>query len=213
MKRRAFLSTMAIGASGIALGQSARADEVADTLAEISRARSSLTTMVATFTQERTIDLLATVVKSEGELTLVRPDRLRWELKPPDAITYWITPAGLAYATPTGHASVGRSAAGRFGAVLTDLMTLLGGDLEKLRARYDLAVTRRTDGVLLTAQPRAAEVKKHVKRLMLSIAPDLWTVRSITIEEATGDKSVIAFIKTTRDAKVDPAIMTPPAPR
>mgnify|MGYP006171435663 CR=1 FL=1 len=40
------------------------------------------------FDSHEAIGLLATVVKSEGEMTLVRPDRLRWELKPPDAIIY-----------------------------------------------------------------------------------------------------------------------------
>lgn len=208
--RRAFLSLLPALAGTAALGGAARADEVSDALAEITRARAGLQTMVGAFTQERTIGLLATAVKSDGEMTLVRPDRLRWELHPPDAITYWIGPEGLAYATPTGGASVGKSAAGRFGAVLGDLMTLLGGDLEKLRARYDLTAQRADGGLVLGARPRADEVKKHVKSLTLRLPPNLWAVQKIEIEEVGGDRSVITFPNIARDVKVDPARMAPP---
>lgn len=202
--------TWLLGLAALALAAEARADEVEATLGEIGKARSGIKTLVAPFTQERTIGLLATAVKSEGEMTLVRPDRLRWELKPPDAITYWIGPEGLAYSTPGGGASVGKAGAGKLGAVLGDLMTLLGGDLVKLRARYDLSVDRKPTGVTLTARPTADDVKKHVKSLVLAIAPDLWTVQRIEIEESGGDRSVITFGKVVRDAKVDPARMVPP---
>ncbi len=92
MHRRSFLAGLSI----LAFSRAARADEVDAVLAEIGKARAGIQTLVAPFTQERTIGLLATAVKSEGEMTMVRPDRLRWELKPPDAITYWIGPEGLA---------------------------------------------------------------------------------------------------------------------
>jgi outer membrane lipoprotein-sorting protein len=215
--RRSFLSALSALGSAAALGSSlytsrtARADEVSDALADITKARAGLQTLVGAFTQERTIGLLATSVKSEGEMTLVRPDRLRWELKPPDAVVYWIGPEGLAYATPGGGGgSVGKGAAGRFAGVLGDLMTLLGGDLAKLRARYDLAVPSKVDGLVLVLRPTADEVKKSVKSLTLSIAADLWTVKRVEIEEAAGDRSVISFGKPQRDVKVDPAKMAPP---
>ncbi len=211
MNRRSFLAATAAAAGALGIGLPARADDVSDVLAQITRARAGLKTLVATFVQERTIGLLATTVKSDGELTLVRPDRLRWELKPPDAVTYWVGPEGFAFATPNGSASAGKGAAGRFGAVLGDLLIFLGGDLEKLRGRYDLSVpSREGGGVVLVARPRADEVKKHVKRLELAAGPDLWGIKRVVIEEQSGDESVIAFTRIDRDAKVDPARMAPP---
>jgi outer membrane lipoprotein-sorting protein len=209
MRRRAFLSVVS-ALSGAALSGAARADDVADALREITRARAGVQTLVGAFTQERTIGLLATVVKSEGEMTLVRPDRLRWELRPPDAITYWIGPEGIAYATPSGGGSAGKSAAGRFGAVLGDLMTLLGGDLSTLRARYDLTAQKVDGSLVLGARPTADEVKKHVASLTLRLPKDLWAVSRIEIEENGGDRSVIVFPQMQRDVKVDPARMVPP---
>ncbi|HVY44826.1 MAG TPA: outer membrane lipoprotein carrier protein LolA, partial [Minicystis sp.] len=141
--RRRFLG-IAIAAAAVGGPRDAHADATDEVFADIAKARASLKTLVASFVQERTIGLLATAVKSDGEMTLVRPDRLRWELKPPDAVTYWIGPEGFAYATPSGGASVGRQAAGRFAPVLGDMLVLLGGDLEKLRARYDISVRSRS---------------------------------------------------------------------
>ena len=211
MKRRDLLVGAVATATLVGLPRAARADGVSDALAQIAKARASVKTLLAPFSQERTIGLLSAAVKSDGEMTLVRPDALRWELKPPDAITYWITRDGFGYATAKGGANVGKSAAGRFGAVLADMLILLGGDLEKLRQRYELTVPDQVGGMTLVAKPRAEEVAKLVKQLEMRVGPELWSVQRVVIEEKGGDKSVITFGAVSRDVKVDPARMKPPA--
>lgn len=210
MNRRDVLKTAVWTGAFACLPNVARADDVSDVLAEIKKARAGLKTLVAPFVQERTIGLLATIVKSDGELTMVLPDRLRWELRPPDAVTYWIGPEGFAFTTPRGSTNVGKAAAGRFGAVLGDLMVLLGGDLEKLRARYELTIPSRKDGVTLRAVPKAEDVKKHVRHIEMRTGSELWMIRSVTIEEQSGDSSVIRFGKMVRDVHVDPSKMVAP---
>lgn len=212
MKRRSFLHWASAAAAGSVLGSSSSAlsDAVGDVLSDITKARAGIKTLTGTFSQERTIGLLATAVKSEGELSLVLPNQLRWELKPPDAITYWITPEGFAFATPKGGGGAGKGAAGRFGAVLSDLLILLGGDLEKLRGRYTISVPSRKDGLILVFEPKAEDVKKYVKRLEMRAGPELWTVRRIEIEEVNGDSSVITFNTIERDKPIDPAKMKAP---
>lgn len=214
MDRRDFFRN-ALAASGAlllpsTLASEAYADEVSEVLAQITKARADLKTLVGPFEQERTIGLLATAVKSAGEMSLVRPDRLRWELLPPDAVTYWVGPEGFSFATPRGAASVGKAAAGRFVAVLGDLLILMGGDLQELRARYELTVPSKKDGITLRAVPRAEDVKKHVKRLEMRLGLELWAIKEVTIEEQSGDLSVIRFGKLKRDVAVDPAKMKPP---
>jgi outer membrane lipoprotein-sorting protein len=210
MHRRDVLKVAVFTGTLVGLSRLARADEVSDVLADVKKARSGLKTLVGPFVQERSIGLLATTVKSDGEVTLVLPDRLRWELKPPDAVTYWIGPEGFSFATPKGSSSVGKAAAGRFGAVLGDLMILLGGDLEKLRARYEFSVPSRKDGVTLRAVPKAEDVKKLVRKIEMRFGPELWVIREVTIEEQSGDSSVIRFGKMERDVRVDPSKMVPP---
>lgn len=210
MHRRTFLlATLALAAASTHVTE-ARADDVDDTFAEIKKAREKIKTMVAAFSQERTIGLLSSTVKSEGEMTLVRPDKLRWELKSPDAVVYWITPDGFAFSTASGGANVSKTAAKKFGDVLSDLLIFLGGDLDKLKTRYDFSVPSKKDGVVLRAAPKTEEVKKVVKSLELSVAADLWTVKKIVIEEKSGDRSVITFTKVQKDVKVDDAKMKPP---
>jgi outer membrane lipoprotein-sorting protein len=210
MLRRSFmmgaLAAAVIGSSSA----EARADDVSDTFAEIKKAREKVKTLVASFTQERTIGLLSSTVKSEGEMTLVRPDKLRWELKSPDAVVYFITPSGFAFSTANGGANISKTAAKKFGDVLSDLLIFMGGDLDKLKARYDFTVPSKKDGVTLKATPKTEEVKKIIKTLEISMGSDLWTVKKIVIEEKSGDKSVITFTKVTKDAKVDDAKMKPP---
>src|SRR5271169_4811635 len=129
LSRRAMLA----GTAMLALTRAARAaDPVDDVLARIARARASVRTLQGPFVQTRTIGLLATDVRSTGTLTMVRPDRLRWELAPPDDVTFWIGPQGLAYRSAHGQARV-PAATARVAGALDDLRALLGGDPASLR--------------------------------------------------------------------------------
>ena len=209
-RRRLLLASIAAPAAfGTPLA--AYADDVSDALDKIAAARASLKTLVAPFTQVRQIGLLASEVKSTGELTLVRPDKLRWEILPPDSVTYWILPDGL-YMRSGSHDKAVKAPpnAGKFGAVLGDILAFTGGDLKKLGDRYDLSVPSKDGGITLVAVPRAADLKKIVSRIETKTNADYWGVSRVTIEEASGDKSVIDFGPAVRDGTVDASKMKPP---
>jgi outer membrane lipoprotein-sorting protein len=212
MDRRAFLLAAAGSTAGLALGASSAGAE-GHSPALITEARKGLKGVLARFTQVRTVGLLATDVRSQGTMTVVTPDRLRWELAAPDAVTYWIGPEGIAYRTEKGVVRAGKEAAGRFGAVLADLLVFVGGDVARLEPRYALrAPSREKDGALnLIAEPRADDLKKLVRVVRVQTNPELWSVRRVEIEEAAGDRTVIDFGPSQRDPKVDPATMRPPA--
>lgn len=197
----------------VGVGEAADASAEGFSPALVTQARAGLKAVTARFTQTRTVGLLATDVKSQGAMTIVTPDRLRWELSPPDAITYWIGPEGIAYRTDKGVVRAGKEAAGKFATVLADLLVFVGGDLAKLEPRYAVrAPSREKDGALnVIAEPQAEDVKKLVKVVRFQTTPDLWAVRRIEIEEAGGDRSVIEFGPAQRDPKVDPATMRPPS--
>ena len=111
MNRRLFLGSLA--ALGFAFRSSARAEErekiegpmLEQLLADMSKARKGLKTMRSSFTQERTMKLFATTIKSTGRFHYVAPDRLRWELDAPDDVTYWVGPEGLSYRTKSSSAT------------------------------------------------------------------------------------------------------------
>jgi len=194
----------------------ARAITLDQALDRITAARATIKTLQANFGQTRQIGLLAAEVESKGAMTMVRPDRLRWELKPPDSVTYWIGPEGFAMATADGVVKVGAAAAGKFGAVLGDIMIMLGGDLRKLRERYELDASEVAGRLALVAKPRQdtnPEVHKHLSALRLEFGAELWMVAHMVIEERNGDRSTIVFDTPKRDVPVPPETMKPPAKR
>ncbi len=212
MRRRHLLGLAGAGAfATIAMiAPVAIASEVDDALDKITKARAKIKTLMAPFKQTRVIGLLASEVKSTGKLTLVRPDRLRWQLLPPDDVTYWIGPEGLAMKNKDGVTKIGKASANKFAAVLGDLMIMLGGDMKKLKARYQLSVVKDGDKLEITAKPKAKDVKKHIAQLKLLTDSDASVVRTVEIHEKNGDASVIVFGTYTKNAKVADKDMKPP---
>ena len=205
--RRSFM--FALGGAAVLLAQPAVAGSE-DLLKELAKARSTLKTLTASFEQTRVIGLLAEPVKSKGELVLVRPEQLRWELFAPDDIVYWVNKSGVSYrAGKSGKpASVPRK--GGFTAVLDDLMTFLGGDVAALSSRYDLSASSHSDGsISLVALPKADDLKKHLKRIAMRSNAEKWGISSVEIEDAAGDLSTISFGANEKDKKIDPARMKP----
>jgi hypothetical protein len=207
LTRRAVL----LGVAGTCIVRRASADPDLETLlADIARARTSLRTLVGPFTQERVIGLLKSKIRSTGTLTLVRPDRLRWELGPPDDVIYWMTPAGLAYKSRSGQGSLRNPTAGLAGA-LDDVRTLLGGDLGALRNRYDLRlIARDATEVAFEATPLPSDAgAPRLQRLAFALAPDLVRPVRATLIESARDKTEITFGALARDVDVDPEKMSP----
>jgi outer membrane lipoprotein-sorting protein len=209
--RRAILAwgAVVLGARR-ALAESDADAKKARVLAEVSAARSTLHTLVGPFTQVRTVGLLSARVRSTGTLTFVRPDRLRWELSPPDAVTYWVTPEALAYRGRAGSGSV-RASNPKAAAALDDLRTLLGGDLAHLSERYDLAVSGPDEGPFTFDATPKAGVATGGTHLTFVLSSDRVTPMSATIVEGPRDRTEITFGVLTKNADVDPALLRPPS--
>jgi outer membrane lipoprotein-sorting protein len=205
MKRRALIVG---GALALATRRDARAGDAHDALARVTTARASLKTLVGPFTQARKIGLLATEIKSSGMMWLVRPDRLRWELAPPDEIVYWVAPEGLAYKSKSGQGRVGGAPA-KIAAALEDLRAVLGGDLTSLEKRYAIKLARDdAEGVAFEATPRAP--RAGLARIDFAIAKDLVTPTRALLVESPRDRTEIVFGALRRDVAVDPGKMRPP---
>jgi outer membrane lipoprotein-sorting protein len=175
-------------------------------LADIAKARKNVRTLRASFVQERKLTLLATTVRSTGELAYVAPDRLRWELAPPDDIVYLVGPEGLSYRTRSSHATVPASGA-NIAKALADLRALLGGDLSSLKDRYVLTGSRGPNDVEIagTAKDKTASVRGFTltldKTMVLPVKAKLIEGKSDAIE--------ITFSNGQVNGPIDPASMKP----
>jgi outer membrane lipoprotein-sorting protein len=208
--RRSFLGIGLAALLGATCSKRASSDGTDALLDELSQARQQLRSLRASFEQVRRIGILATDVTSRGRMVLVRPDRLRWQLLPPDAVTYWVGPEGLAYATGTSRARVDRVAAGQLGGVLEDLLSFLGGDLRSLRARYELRALRIESGARIEARPRDEAVRKVLRKLEVEVASDLVSPRHVLLEETENELVRVRFFDVERNVEVEPSSMRPP---
>jgi outer membrane lipoprotein-sorting protein len=205
LTRRAVLFFLALPSLARAEDDSSRAGPSAgDPLAAIAKARAQMKSLAGPFTQVRTIGLLKSTVTSRGTMTLVRPDRLRWELAPPDDVTYWVGPEGLAYRGRGGTARVSAAQSPRLAAALADLHALLG-DPTPLRARYELAAK----GTSLDAVPRDL-ARAPYKKIALELAPDLVRPTRVTLIEGPRDRTEITFGDLIVNGPVDPKLVAPP---
>lgn len=175
-------------------------------LSDIAKARSSVTTMRASFTQERKITLLATTVSSTGEMTYAAPDRLRWDLAAPDDIVYFIGPEGLSYKTKSSTATVPAQGAS-VAKALTDVRALLGGDLSTLKDRYTLSGSRSSSDVEIDGT--AKDPKASVRGFVLVLDKGLVKPMRAQLLEGKSDRVDLRFSSVTTNEKIDPAKLRP----
>ncbi len=178
-------------------------------LSDIAKARKAVRTLRANFVQERTLSLLATTVKSSGEFALVAPDRLRWELAPPDDVVYLIGPEGLSYRTRSSHATVPASGA-NVAKALADLRALLGGDIGLLRERYVLSGSRAKQGVSDVEISGVAKDKTaSVRAFTLVLDKTLVLPVKARLLEGKRDAIEITFSNAQLNVPIPPATMKP----
>lgn len=202
--RRAFL--LGLAASAVALR--ARAD-LDDTLAKVSRARAGAKTLVGPFTQTATVGLLRSQVVSTGKLYLQYPSRLRWELGPPDSVTYWVAPEGLAYRGAHGSGRIPIDTTAQ--ADVEALRAMLGGNVSALRSRFDVReVPSDGGGPAFECTPKPSAGAARLRKLTFALDADLVRPRKASIVYDNRNRTEIVFGELRRDVPIDPALLVLP---
>jgi outer membrane lipoprotein-sorting protein len=184
-------------------------DELSEALAAITKSRASLKTLSVSFTQERELSLLSSKVTSKGSLLLARPDKMRWQLEAPDEATYWVSKAGIAYRTKDGSGKVTSGESGAMAALLDDVLVVVGGDLDKLKARYAMSASRDAQGRVLSLSPKLASVRKMVNSLVVTI-DEAGLPKRLVLNEPEGDSTTIVFGEAKKNPTLDPAVLAAP---
>lgn len=182
----------------------AKLDEL---FAEVARARKGAKSFAGPFTQTRKMGLMKAQIVSQGRVSLVLPDRLRWELFPPDEIVYFVTPDGLAYRNRSSQGAVRANDARTLAAGLDDLRAMLGGDLAQLRKRYDLKAFAVGDDVELEANALPSAEGRGMKAIKFGIGKDRIRPTFTRLVEKNGDSSDIRFGELRMNVPIDPASM------
>jgi len=175
-------------------------------LTDIAKARKDVRTLRAAFTQERRITLLATSVKSRGELLFGAPDRLRWDLAPPDDVVYFVGPEGLTYKTKASSATV-PSGGANVARALGDVRALLTGDLGALRERYVLSASRTPADVEITGA--AKDKNASVRSFTLVLDKGLVVPVRARLIEGKNDTIDLVFSNVVVNGPIDPKQLRP----
>jgi hypothetical protein len=206
MQRRTF-----IGLSGLLLAtRRAAAEPPAGNLFQrIADARAKVRTLKGPFTQTRRIGLLASDVRSVGDFALACPDRLRWRLLPPDDVTFWVGPEGLAYRSANGQGKLVDTRAG-VALALEDMCALIGGDMARLDRRWSLR-TVRDDATGVEVEATARDTAKAALRTMtFALTADMTRPTHVALVEGPHDRTDILFGELRINEPIDEAGMRPP---
>ena len=172
------------------------ADPELDALLEsFDRAQRTTTTLVATFTEEKRLKLLAHPVVSRGELYFQRPNQVRWEYLEPDRKVFVITEDHyLAYYPALKRAEevpikkfIGRRLFRFIG---------LGQSIDELSQSYDFRLGPKDDTPgtrLLILTPRKKKMRERMTEMKIWVDTATFLPRKLQYAETDGDSTLLTF--------------------
>ncbi|GEM_PF-3556096 len=147
-------------------------------------------TLRASFIDRREVDLLSEPLTSRGHLYYQRPDRLHYALESPGRQEVIVVGSQVRVHEP----DLGRSQSLDLGAsviaraVVTSLIQVLGGRLDRLEAEYRCRSLRMAEGWEVRLVPQGPPLDRVVRGIEVRIARD-GSLREVLVREATGDSS------------------------
>lgn len=187
---------------------SARADNAQ--LETWLKRQSSITSLDATFTQERKLPALKNPTTTEGRLCFVKPDKVRWQLGDPfetlavsDGTTLTLIESGPKTARKTG---VNSPQAARF--------SLLSGKAfespEKFYQSFEVIESRVTSGIhQYTLKAKDRRVRSQIPWVFLDIDPEKNELRALEMELQDKSRLRTVFHHPSYNLKLDDALFKP----
>ncbi|MFH0785680.1 MAG: outer-membrane lipoprotein carrier protein LolA [Pseudomonadota bacterium] len=168
----------------------AAAPEIDRFFLEIQAASAQVQSFSSEFVQERRLALFAEPVIFLGKLTVVRPDRLRWEFTDP-------VPSALIFngkegmrcndKAPPTHFDLGSDPIMR--TVAEQLWLWLGGDYSKLSDKYNMASS--DNSLIIT--PKEQATAEYIGAVTITFDAATKQPEQVLIAEPGGDSTLIRF--------------------
>ncbi len=157
---------------------------------EIQAASAQVQSFSSEFVQERRLALFADPVIFHGKLTVIRPDRLRWEFTSP-------VPSALIFSgkvgmrctdkAPPAHFDLGSDPIMR--TVAEQLWLWLGGDYSKLSDKYNM--TSHDSSLVIT--PKEQATAEYIGAVTITFNAASKQPEKVLIAEPGGDSTLISF--------------------
>ena len=151
----------------------------------------------AGFHEVKEIALLDRPLESSGTLYVVPPRRMAHYTTQPLRSSFVVDGSRLSFRDETGGESVDLSANPIARTVVENFVVLFNGDLEALRARYDVSFEAQGPRWKMDLVPRDSRVRGVVSRVALEGADA--ALEKMVVFEAGGDRTVTTF----HDVRID----------
>lgn len=166
----------------------------------------SITSFQASFQQEKILAMFSRPVLFSGRLTIVRPDRLRWEFtRPTISALIFAGDQGLRCDENGQSASFDLRSDPVMRVVAEQLWLWLGGDYSRLNEKYELV---EQDASTLQVFPRQSGVKEYIEQVTIRFDPTLLQPELVEIHEAGGDRTRIHFSSYTVNGQYPQKLFT-----
>ena len=182
-----------------------------NSLAERFRKAADYRTIQANFVQTRQLTELDMKVEIRGEMVCEKNGRLLWLVKSPIRSITVIKQNELRHFDgETGKLAVIDSSKFPWLGVLRDCMTdWIAADPERLHQRFELETK---DSRTLRLRPKIDQLRQIFNAVEIRLSSDFDTVEQILIEEKSGDRLTICFIKVRKNPVLPEKIWQLPPP-
>jgi outer membrane lipoprotein-sorting protein len=172
-------------------GLAGESGDLAAFLAEIQAASDQVRSFSSEFVQERRLALFAEPVFFKGSLTVVRPDRLRWEFTAPvPSVLIFNGERGMRCndKAPPVHFDLGADPIMKI--VAEQLWLWLGGDYSRLRASYDMA---KSGPSALRITPKEKRLSEFISAITITFDRTSRQPEKVEIADPGGDTTILSF--------------------
>ena len=169
----------------------AESEDLSGFLSEIQTASEKVRSFSSEFVQERRLALFAEPVIFHGSLTVVRPDRLRWEFTAPlPSVLIFRGEQGIRCndKAPPAHFDLGTDPIMR--TVAEQLWLWLGGDYSRLNALY---LMEKSGPSALRITPKNQAMLDYISSVTITFNTISRQPEKVEIADPGGDTTIISF--------------------
>lgn len=184
----------------------AESEELSSFLAEIQAASDQVRSFSSQFIQERRLALFAEPVIFHGSLTVVRPDRLRWEFTSPiPSVLIFRGEQGIRCndKAPPAHFDLGNDPIMR--TVAEQLWLWLGGDYSRLNVLYRM---EKSGDSSLRITPKEQAMLDYISSITITFSKTSRQPEKVEIVDPGGDTTIMSFHSYVLNGNVSDALFS-----
>jgi len=168
-----------------------RTDPLVQALLEHSSRTNSL---IANFSQEKHLKMLATPVISEGVIRFEKPGKLRWQVDTPEASVAVVDGKSVKMSQEGKEQPVNAIDRQTYGAISDLIEGIVSGKLmngQSMKTQF----FKTAKGVLIDLVPNDPKMAKHLAQVQLTFNTADHTLRELRMQQPNGDFTLTMFTK------------------